>query len=58
MAENRFEVVLEEGGMTAPGGWRTVLRDTETGVCYLVVQSPYGGGIAPLLNEFGKPLTE
>ena len=34
------------------------LRDTETGVCYLVVQSPYGGGIAPLLNEFGKPLTE
>ena len=58
MAEDRFEVVLEEGGMTTPGGCRTVLRDTETGVCYLVVQSPYGGGIAPLLNEFGKPLTE
>lgn len=58
MADNRFEVVLEEGGLTTPGGWRTVIRDTETGVCYLIVQSPNGGGITPLLNEFGKPLTE
>ena len=52
MAEKRFETMLEEGGVLT----RTVLRDRETGVCYLYVQSPMGGGLTPLLDSDGKPM--
>jgi len=41
--------------MTGPQ--RTVLLDTATGVQYLFVQSGYGGGLCPLLDRDGKPLT-
>ena len=54
--ETRFEVVLKEGsGLTSPA--RTVLMDTVTGVQYLFVQDGYAGGLTPLLDREGKPMT-
>ena len=57
MAKNdRFQIVQQEGsGLTAPQ--RMVLMDTATGVQYLFVQSGYAGGLCPLLDRDGKPLT-
>ena len=34
-----------------------VLMDTATGVQYLFVQSGYAGGLCPLVDRDGKPLT-
>ena len=54
--EPRFEVILEEGnGLSTPS--RTVLLDTVTGVQYLFVNSGYGGGLCPLLDRDGRPMT-
>ena len=54
--ETRFEVIQEEGnGLTTPS--RAVLLDKSTGVQYLFVQSGYAGGLCPLLDKEGKPLT-
>ncbi len=54
--DDRFEVVLTEGnGLTAPS--RSVLLDRATGVQYLFVESGYAGGLCPLLDKDGKPLT-
>ena len=35
-------------------GVKQILVDRETGVNYLVIKSPYGLGIVPLLNTDGK----
>ena len=49
-------MIQEEGnGLTAPT--RAVLLDKSTGVQYLFVQSGYAGGLCPLLDKEGKPLT-
>lgn len=54
--ETRFEVIQEEGnGLTSP--IRQVILDTATGVQYLFVQSSYAGGLCPLLDQDGKPLS-
>ena len=54
--DKRFEVVLEEGnGLSAPA--RQVLLDTATGVQYLFVQFGNAGGLCPLLDKDGKPMT-
>lgn len=57
MAKNeRFQVIQTEGnGLTAPQ--RIILLDTATGVQYLFVHSGYAGGLCPLLDKDGKPLT-
>ena len=57
MAKNdRFQIVQQEGnGLTSPQ--RIVLMDTATGVQYLFVQSGYAGGLCPLVNRDGGPLT-
>ena len=57
MAKNeRFEIIHQEGnGLTKPQCM--VLMDTATGVQYLYVASGYGGGLCPLLDRDGKPLT-
>ena len=57
MAKNdRFQVVLQQGnGLTSPQC--TVLLDTATGVQYLITQTGYGGGICPLIDRDGKPMT-
>ena len=52
--ENRFEVVLKDGGQLKDDGLRQILVDTETGVNYLVWKSGYCGGITPLLDSEGK----
>ena len=54
--DKRFEVIQSEGnGLTAPT--RQVILDTATGVQYLFVQSGYAGGLCPLLDKDGKPLS-
>jgi len=53
--ETRFEVVSREGGFSSPT--RTILLDTVTGVQYLFVQDGYGGGLCPLLDRDGTPMT-
>lgn len=54
--EERFEIIQEEGnGLTAPT--RQVLLDTATGVQYLFVSSGYAGGLCPLLDKDGKPIS-
>lgn len=57
MAKNdRFQIIQEEGsGLTSPQ--RQVVLDTSTGVQYLFVHSGYAGGLCPLLDKDGKPLT-
>ena len=54
--ETRFEVIQEEGnGLSSLN--RQVILDTATGVQYLFVQSGSAGGLCPLLDRDGKPLT-
>ena len=54
--ENRFEVILKEGtGLNGPA--RTVLLDTATGVQYLFVEDGNAGGLCPLIDRDGKPMT-
>lgn len=57
MAKNdRFEVIHQEGnGLTKPQV--VVLMDTATGVQYLFMQSGYAGGLCPLVDKEGGPLT-
>ena len=53
---DRFEVIHQEGnGLTS--AQRMVLLDAATGVQYLFVQAGYSGGLCPLLDREGKPLT-
>ena len=53
----RFEVVLKEGNSLTDAGQIMILRDKETGVQYLWIKSGYAGGLTPLLNADGKPVT-
>lgn len=54
--DDRFEVIHQEGnGLTGPQ--IQVLMDRATGVQYLFVQSGYGGGLCPLVDKEGGPLT-
>lgn len=55
MAKNdRFQVIHQEGnGLSA----RIVLLDTVTGVQYLFASSGSAGGLCPLIDRDGKPLT-
>ncbi len=52
--EERFMVTLKEGSTMKDDGVKQILVDRETGVNYLVIKSPYGFGIVPLLNTDGK----
>ncbi len=47
---DRFEEIYSEGTMSTT----KVLRDKETGVCYLVVTEGYGCAMTPLLNSVGN----
>jgi hypothetical protein len=54
--DERFEVIAKEGnGLTAPA--RTILLDTATGVQYLFVQDGNAGGLCPILDTEGSPMT-
>ena len=53
---DRFQVVQSQGNsLTSPS--IMVLQDTVTGVQYLYVKEGYGGGLCPLLDRDGKPLS-
>ena len=54
--DNRFEVILEEKQdmMTVS----RILKDKETGVLYCFAQSGNAGGLTPLLDRDGRPLTD
>ena len=54
--EKRFEVIERESLNFSVG--TIILRDRETGVCYLFVANGYGGGLTPLLDAEGKPIVD
>ena len=57
MSKNdRFQIVQEEGN-SLTSNHRMVLADTTTGVQYLFVKDGYAGGLCPLVDRDGKPLT-
>lgn len=55
--EKRFQILLNESPAGGIGMATTILLDTQTGVQYLQVVSGYGGGLTPLLDADGKPMT-
>lgn len=54
--EKRFEVVYEQKNGIAEV--IRILRDHETGVCYLQTWAGASGGITPLLDVDGRPVTQ
>lgn len=54
--EDRFQIVQQQGNGLSSHQC-IVLMDTVTGVQYLYVQSGYSGGLCPLVNREGGPLT-
>jgi hypothetical protein len=53
--ESRFEVVHEDKSFAVV---TRVLRDRETGVCYLFHWEGYAGGLTALLNADGTVVVE
>lgn len=53
--EKRFEVIHEQKSKLAETV--RVLRDNETGVCYLQTWSGASGGVTLLVDRDGRPLT-
>lgn len=51
--DKRFDIITQETVYTAG---ITVIRDSQTGVNYLVGQGVNGFAITPLLDKDGKPL--
>lgn len=56
MASKRFEVIHEQTSWGMSHSF-TEIVDRETGVHYLLWKSGHGGGITPLLDASGKPVT-
>ena len=55
--ETRFEVIYKEGH-GALSAFKKILRDNETGIQYLVIESGYGVALTPLLDKEGKPTVD
>lgn len=53
--DKRFEIIFEQKSFAEA---TRILRDTETGVCYLYQWSGAGGGLTPLLNADGTPVVQ
>ena len=53
---NRFQIISEEKHDMMSSS--RILKDKETGVLYFYHAWGYGGGLTPLLDTEGKPLTE
>jgi hypothetical protein len=51
--DNRFETVYHKLGFKQS---IKVLKDRETGVCYLFLKSGYAGGLTLMVDGDGKPL--
>ncbi len=54
--DDRFEIIQSEGNALTSLN-RQVLLDKATGVQYLFVQSGYAGGLCPLLDRDGRPVS-
>jgi hypothetical protein len=54
-SEKRFEVVHEQKRL---GEAIRILRDQDTGVCYLQTWSGAGGGVTVLVNPDGSPVVQ
>ncbi|VEG27098.1 DUF6440 family protein [Actinomyces howellii] len=52
---DRFETV-SRGRVPGTTIQDVVLRDRQTGVCYLLTSWGYGTGLSPLLDAEGKPV--
>jgi len=52
--QRRFETIHKESGWTGDGS--QVIRDRETGVCYLFRNAGFAGGLTVLLNADGSPV--
>ena len=55
--EKRFVVIEHEGHQLSDSGLIQVIVDRETGVNYRWIKSGYAGGLTPLLDKDGKPIT-
>ena len=58
--DNRFEAVKYEAVTFPAPGWTMevyVLRDKQTGVMYIAERTGNSGGLTPLLDKEGKPMT-
>lgn len=49
----RFETVYKQISINKS---IRIIKDKETGVCYLFTKSGYGGGLTVLLDSNGKPV--
>lgn len=54
--DKRFEKIHSE--TIGFAGSMEILRDTQTGVCYLWRASGYAGGLTPLLDAQGAPVID
>ncbi len=54
--DDRFEIIQSEGNAFTSLN-RQVLLDKATGVQYLFVQNGYAGGLCPLLDRDGRPVS-
>ena len=52
----RFEIVRKETVSFARAA--IILRDTQTSVLYLFMESGNAGGLTPLLDREGKPISD
>ncbi len=53
--EKRFEIFYEQKSLTEA---TRILRDRDTGVCYLQTWSGMGGGLTVLMNPDGSPVVQ
>ncbi|HEX2937977.1 MAG TPA: DUF6440 family protein [Ruminiclostridium sp.] len=53
-SEKRFEEVYVQKSF---GKYEKILKDKDTGVCYLFVSEGYGGGLTVLVDRDGRPVT-
>lgn len=53
--KQRFEVVHEQKKLNEA---TRILRDRETGVCYLQTSLGFGGGLTVLVNPNGSPVVQ
>lgn len=54
-SEKRFEVTYEQKGLVEA---TRILRDRDTGVCYLQTWSGASGGLTVLVNPDGSPVVQ
>ncbi len=54
MKDERFEIVYKQ--RVGFGSVVKVLRDKETGICYLYHMDGYSGGLTALLDRNGNPV--